>query len=262
MQAQEVSVQSKPPKSFTLGYRMDRTFDEVNGMVVDKDDNLILTDESFLRMYSKDGKSVKECKLGGKAWDISYHKKSGRIVVALKDKGIQFVDNFVAHTKISVQNIDRCLGVTWVDDNVYVGGLDINCEGRINILDSNGKHISSISSIGIVWSIHHRDNNIYYTDYHTVYCIKKDGSNVFTFSSPYLIAPDGIDTDRQGNVYVVGIDTNNILRLSPDGQSRDIIMEEEDGIINPLKVCFSRDFKKLFVSNEYGKRVVVYNCEY
>ena len=37
-------------------------------MVVDKDDNLILADGSFLRMHSKDGKSVKECKLGGKAW--------------------------------------------------------------------------------------------------------------------------------------------------------------------------------------------------
>jgi hypothetical protein len=46
-------------------------------MVVDKDDNLILADKSVLRMYSNDGKYVKECKLGGDAWDISYHKKSG-----------------------------------------------------------------------------------------------------------------------------------------------------------------------------------------
>jgi hypothetical protein len=30
---------------------------------------------------------------------------SGRIVVALQGEGIQLVDNFVAHTKISVQNI-------------------------------------------------------------------------------------------------------------------------------------------------------------
>ena len=61
MEAQEISVQSKPPKSFKFGYRIDRTFDQVSGMVVDKDGNLILADKSFLRMYSKDGKSVKEC---------------------------------------------------------------------------------------------------------------------------------------------------------------------------------------------------------
>ena len=231
-------------------------------MVVDKDDNLILADQSFLRMYSKDGKSVKECKLGGASWDISYHKKSGRIVVALRSKYIQFVDNFVAQTKISVQNINYCFGVTWVDDNVYVGGSDSNGKGGINILDSNGQHISSISSISSVLYIHHRENNIYYTEINNVYCIKKDGSNVFIFSSPDLRGTHGIDTDRQGNVYVVGFGSNNILRLSPDGQNSDIIMRKEDDILNPRTICFSRNFKRLFVSNEYGKRVVVYNCEY
>jgi len=266
MEAQEISVQSKPPKSFKFGYIIDRTFDDVNGMVVDKDDNLILADRSFLRMYSKDGKSVKECKLGGKAWDISYHKKSGRIVVALQEEGIQFVDNFVAQIKISVHSINRCLGVTWVDDNVYVCGSDGHDHGRIDILDSNGQHVrsitSSISSNYTVYNIHHRDNNVYYTDLSNVYCIKKDGSNVFTFSSPDLEGADGIDIDRQGNVYVVGFLSNKILRLSPDGQDSDIIMKKEDGMNGSYTLCFSRDFKKLFLSNEIGKRVVVYDCEY
>jgi hypothetical protein len=265
MEAQEISVQSKPPKSFKFGYRIDRTFDEVTGMVVDKDDNLILADGSLLLMYSTDGKYVKECKLGGDAWDISYHKKSGRIAVALRSNGIQFVDNFIAQTKISVEYIDECAGVTWVYDNVYVSGNDSNDRGSINILDSNGRHINSVSSISstnTVYYIHHRDNNIYYTDCSNVNCIKKDGSNIFTFSSPDLKCADGIDTNRQGNVYVVGRTSNNILRLSPDGQNSDIIMKEGDGISDPVTLCFSKDFKKLFVSNEIGKRVAVYSCEY
>jgi sugar lactone lactonase YvrE len=262
MEAQEISVQSKPPKSFMFGYRIDRTFDKVTGMVVDKDDNLILADQSFLRMCSKEGKSVKECELGGRAWDISYHKKSGRIIVALQSNGVQFVDNFIAQTKIRVKDIKYCYGATWVDDNVYVSGSDSNGKGRINILDSNGQHISSISSFVSVMYIHYRDNNIYYTDYQNVYCIKKDRSNVFTFSSPDLKGAYGIDNDRQGNVYVVWRQSNNILRLSPDGQNSDIIMKKNDGISQPFTLCFSKDFKKLFVSNELGKRVVVYNCEY
>jgi hypothetical protein len=233
-------------------------------MVADKDDNLILADKSFLRMYSKDGKYVKECKLGGDAWDISYHTKSGRIVLAFRSNGIQFVDNFIAQRKITVKNMNYCASVTWVKDNVYVSGSDSNGGGGINILDSNGRHISRLSNISTtrVWYIHHRDNNIYYTDYYKVYCIKEDGSNVFTFSSPDLKGPDGIDTDRQGNIYVVGRGSNNILRLSPDGQNSDIIMKMEDGISVPVTLCFSRDFKKLFVSDERGTQVVVYNCEY
>jgi hypothetical protein len=78
-------------------------------------DNLILADTSFLRMYNKDETYVKECKLGGTAWDIACHKKSGRIVVALQSNGVQFVDKFVAQTAISVQNINSCLCVRWVD---------------------------------------------------------------------------------------------------------------------------------------------------
>jgi sugar lactone lactonase YvrE len=266
MEAQNISVQSRPKKSFKFGYSIDRTFDKVSGMVVDKDDNLILADKSLLRMYNKDGKFVKESKLGGNAWDISYHKQSGRIVVALQDSGVQFVDNFIAQTKISIQSITDCRGVTWVEDHVYVCGSDSNDDGRIIILDSNGQHISSISSIssiGRVYYIHHRDNNIYYTDYkQNVYCIKKDESNVLTFSSPDLRKPDGMDTDRQGNAYVVGRGSNNIIRLSPDGQNSDIIIKKEHGISDPLTHCFSKDFKKLFVSNQGGEQVVVYNCEY
>jgi sugar lactone lactonase YvrE len=102
-------------------------------------------------------------------------------------------------------------------------------------------------------------NNIYYTDCNKVSCITKDGSNVFTFCSPDLKCADGIDTDRQRNVYVVGRTSNNILRLSPGGQNSDIIMKKEVGIIDPLTLCFSRDFKKLFVSNKSGTQVVVYN---
>jgi sugar lactone lactonase YvrE len=265
-EAQEVFVQSKTPKSFTFCYRIDRTFGEVTGMVVDKDDNLILADKSFLRMYSQDGKYIKECRLGGDAWDISYHKQSGRIVVALQSNGIQFVDSFTAQKTIIVQNMTNVRGVMWVDDNVYVSGYDrYGSGGEINILDSHGRHISSISSSrgrGIDY-IHHRDNNIYYTDfYNEVYCIKKDGSNLFTFSSPDLQGTFGIDTDRPGNLYVVGWRSHNIVRLSPDGQNSDIVLKKVDGIKKPQTLCFSRDFKKLFVSNEDGKRVDVYNCEY
>ena len=228
-------------------------------MVVDNDDNLILADKSFLRMYSQDGKYIKECRLGGDAWDISYHKQSGRIVVALRSNGIQFVDSFTAQKKIIVQNMKNCGGVVWVDDNVYVCGYDEHGScGRINILDSHGRHISSIgSSSSSIEYIHHRDNNIYYTDWDNVYCIKKDGSNLFTFSSPDLRGTQGIDTDRSGNVYVAGWKSNNIVRLSPDGQNMDIVLKQEDGIKHPKTLCFSRDFKELFVSNEDGKRVDV-----
>jgi hypothetical protein len=52
------------------------------------------------------------------------------------------------------------------------------------------------------------------------------------------------------------------MGLSPDGQNSDIGLKQEDGIKQPQTLSFSRDFKKLFVSNEDGKRVDVYDCQY
>ena len=56
---------------------------------------------------------------------------------------------------------------------------------------------------------------------------------------------------------MAGWKSNNIVRLSPDGQNMDIVLKQEDGIKHPKTLCFSRDFKELFVSNEDGKRVDV-----
>ena len=73
--------------------------------------------------------------------------------------------------------------------------------------------------------------------------MKRDGSNVFTFSSPKFNGLVGIDNSQQGNVYVVWWYSNNVLRLSPDGQNSDIIMKNEDGICNLVTLCLSRDLR-------------------
>jgi hypothetical protein len=54
-------------------------------MVVDKDDNLILADKSFLRMYSQNGKYIKECRLRGDACHISFPVCIIYIVVSVMD---------------------------------------------------------------------------------------------------------------------------------------------------------------------------------
>jgi hypothetical protein len=44
---------------------------------------------------------------------------------------------------------------------------------------------------------------------------------------------DGLAVDRQGNVYISGLHSNDIQRLSPDGTFRDIVLSERDGINKP-----------------------------
>ena len=100
----------------------------------------------------------------------------------------------------------------------------------------------------------------YFSD--KTYCVQRNGTIVFTFNSPELTGPDGIMTDREGNVYVVGRKSNNIHRLSSDGTRSEIVLAEKDGLENPITLCFSSDYTKLFVSNETGHSLMVFKCEY
>jgi streptogramin lyase len=70
----------------------------------------------------------------------------------------------------------------------------------------------------------------------SLYCIKPDGEEVFTYSSPDLRGTMGVTTDNHGNVYIVGRYSNNIHRLRPDGTFIDIILKEEDNMLPLLHI--------------------------
>ena len=93
----------------------------------------------------------------------------------------------------------------------------------------------------------------------SLYCIKSDGEEVFTYNSPDLCSAWGVTTDNRGNVYIVGCYSNNIHRLRPDGTFIDIILKEKDNIKYPLTCCFNRNYRKLYVLNNNGGVISVFN---
>lgn len=82
------------------------------------------------------------------------------------------------------------------------------------------------------------------------------------FFSEDLKAPDGITSDEKGNIYVVGRQSNNIHRLSSDGTSSEVVLNQEDGLNSPIAICFSKDYKQLLVSNNNGRTISVFDCVY
>jgi hypothetical protein len=92
-----------------------------------------------------------------------------------------------------------------------------------------------------------------------LYCIKPDGEEVFTYSSPDLRDTWGVTTDNHGNVYIVGRYSDSIHRLRPDGTFIDIILKEEHNIKYPITCCFNRNYRKLYVVNHHGRVISVFN---
>ncbi|CAC5424236.1 unnamed protein product [Mytilus coruscus] len=232
---------------------------DVTGLTTDSNDNLVIISRDRLLSYSENGKYINECKLGGDAWDVSFHSTSGNVVVALQENGIQLVNNFTPGRVVKCKN--AVWGVLSGNENIFVG----DTKGNLHIFSSELRHLKALK-IGRndFYYVHYRRNKIYISEpiSDVVHCINDNGSPIFNFTSSTLEMPNGIATDRPGNVYVVGCDSNNIHRLSKNGKKSEVLLGPVDGLKDPSAICFSKDYSKLFLSNEDGASVYVYECQY
>ncbi|XP_076108367.1 uncharacterized protein LOC143076461 [Mytilus galloprovincialis] len=260
IQAQIVSTAGQFPKSFKFDSRINIDNGQVSGLTTDNSGNLIMTIHNRLLLYSENGRYIKECKLSGEAWDVSFHPKSGNVVVALQSGGLQLVHNFSTEPAIKFKNC--IVGIAYGKDNICAG----DSKGILHFFSFDVRHVKKvpIGGKGALYYIHCRNDKIYISEStsNVIHCLHNDGSHFFKISPLKLSMPDGISSDRQGNVYVVGRESDNIHRLSADGKKNDIILGSDDGIKDPYTICFSKDYGKLFVSNENGTSIFVYDCQY
>ena len=85
----------------------------------------------------------------------------------------------------------------------------------------------------------------------------KDERKQFTYSSPTLINPRGIDVDVEGNVYIVGYGSNNIHQITSEGKHIRTISTTDFGISSPWVLRFKpKSAVFLLTSYETGKAVI------
>jgi DNA-binding beta-propeller fold protein YncE len=73
----------------------------------------------------------------------------------------------------------------------------------------------------------------------------------FIYSSPTLSTPRGIDVDMEGNVYIVGFDSNNIHQITSEGEHVRTISTTDFGISNPWVLRFKPN-SAVFLLTSYG----------
>ena len=64
-----------------------------------------------------------------------------------------------------------------------------------------------------------------------------------------LREPVGISVGNDGNVYVVGYSSSNVVIISPDGQHHRQLLSSKDGLINPRVLDYDRSTNRLLVVN-------------
>ena len=233
---------------------------QITSVAVTNDNRLVLCNRysNRLLVYNDSGKFLQDCPVICKPWDIAILPDSPRAVVTLPlENSIQFV-NLTTMTAdkepISIHN--KCHGVAVVSDSIVVGA---NRELYILALDGGIKTRVQVPG-QLVYFLHAGDDDsVYYSDYHGVYHVRLNGTEIFRYENPDLKVPEGIARDKQGNLCVVGRGSQNLHRIGSGGRLIDIALTKDDGVILPWAISFNKDCSKAFISTQDGKCISVYD---
>jgi outer membrane protein assembly factor BamB len=92
-----------------------------------------------------------------------------------------------------------------------------------------------------------------------IVCLDTDGNQLFEMFNEDLKAPLGITFDSDGNLYVVGFQSNNVVLFSKDGQTCKELISVSDKIPNPRAVNYNDMLGLLMITTETGEVYIYKN---
>jgi hypothetical protein len=235
---------------------------DIDGITVIDNDMIVLCDSNTSRLlvYNDNNQYQYQIKTKYIPNDIATIPGTNMVVVSSIDSDyIQFIDivRKKVYKEIKITG-SQSGGVSASNTNIFVAG-----KGLIHVLDHQGHSVRKIkmkSENRTPWYITIcNSGNICYSNNVSLYCIKPDGEEVFTYNSSDLRSTKGVTTDKYGNVYIVGCRSNDIHKLRPDGTFIDIILTEEHNIDDPTTCCFNSNYRKLYVVNHSSGVISVFN---
>jgi hypothetical protein len=123
----------------------------------------------------------------------------------------------------------------------------------LKMLNLSDKYVSDIisSDMFYVAYVATSGDKLYYTNTNTMTCCDLHGTIQWEFKD-YRVLQDsrGISVDNDGNVYVVGYHSNNVVVISPDGQHHGQLLSSNDGLSHPVVLDYDKSTNRLLVVNE------------
>ncbi|CAC5384866.1 unnamed protein product [Mytilus coruscus] len=207
-----------------------------------------------LQILKVDGSKDFEIKPDYEIFDVVYNYKDN-ILVASTDvnKCFLFIDIQRKEIKKSFKLEARCNGVDIAEESlIYCAGekgiqrINFSDKSVATIISKNQERKSYVAFF---------DNKMYYTNIssHKLKCCNLEGRTQWKYNYRDILRfSRGISVDNDGNVYVVGQRSNNVVVISPDGQRHREVLSNKDGLDQPRAIHYDKTSNRLLVANKSG----------
>jgi sugar lactone lactonase YvrE len=205
-------------------------------------------------------------KEGIESFQISTDKTGSFDTVYIKDNNSVAVSSGCRGKRcITIIDIESKKVMTTIPMDTYIYGMAVR--GRtiyyctsgngLKMLNLSDRSVSDIisSDMSYVYYVATSGEKLYYTNNNTntVICCDLHGTTQWEFNDERVLQhPLGISVDNDGNVYVVGCHSNNVMVISPDGQRHRQLLASKDGLSNPDVLDYDKSTNRLLVVNQNG----------
>lgn len=208
---------------------------------------------------------LEDCDVSGSPWDVVLIDDTTLAATYPQESVIKLVsaDSFLHIKSLGLTGKGRGLCFTGKRLVVGVNGKEIqflDLDGQINWSFS----VEERGSVGLSY-LHFDNGHIYCSDYqtHTLQCFDVKGNIVWEFQNQcFLKSPRGICSDQYGNIFVVGLESNNIVSITRNGNFGEELCNLSNEVKKPKCICFNKINQRLYISNETGETIAVYQVIY
>ncbi|KAK3608727.1 hypothetical protein CHS0354_007391 [Potamilus streckersoni] len=156
----------------------------------------------------------------------------------------------------------QCWGIAVVKDQLVI--TTYTNDSSVLILDMTGKEIRTVrpdnyqsEKLLSPWYANiNKSETIIYVSYSYVnkmVAYNTSWNALFTYTNQDMNYAGGIDTDREGNIYLCGYNSYNVQQISADGNLIKTLITKREDKIKPRTLRFCRDLDRFIVA--------YYNCD-
>ena len=205
-----------------------------------------------LKMVNNHFKVVDHVDLPGKPYDVCLANENEVIVSLREEKVLQFVtiDKKLKLTRTMKIGVS-CYGVACNAGELFVACVAGQYENRpqIRVYNMSGRMLRvfertqndefifstprniAISPDGTLLHVTDRENGVITLD-------RVDGILLTVYRNSDLDSPRGIATDSDGNIFVCGQNSHNVIQLSPEGDKvSDVLVRDKARLYRPQALC-------------------------